>query len=147
MPRLVLGLKNLSKSHALIKDSPSNVSICFRYDTSDRAQCPPLPIEASERVSCPTGYVYDTSLFPSTAVTEMDMVCADNWISSFAQSLYMAGMLVGSFVFGVMADRWGRLFTLVVAVTVLAVAGSLSALLPASVPLFSTLRYLAMTCH
>ena len=120
---------------------------CFRFNTTDHTHCPPSGIDASTRVSCPSGYVYDTSLFPSTAVTEMDMVCSDNWISSFAQSLYMAGMLVGSFVFGVMADRWGRLFTLVVAVTVLAVAGSLSALLPASVPLFSTLRYLTMTCH
>ena len=53
----------------------------------------------------------------------------------------MAGMLVGSFVFGLMADRFGRLLTLVAAATVLAGAGTLSAILPASMPLFTTLRY------
>ena len=53
----------------------------------------------------------------------------------------MAGMLVGSFVFGLMADRFGRLLTLVASATVLAGAGTLSAILPASMPLFTTLRY------
>jgi len=118
----------------------------YKYNT-DKNTCPPSGLDHSARMDCPSGYVYDTSLFPSTAVTEINMVCSDNWMSNFAQSIYMAGMLVGSFVFGLMADRFGRLLTLVASATVLAGAGTLSAILPASMPLFTTLRFFSGMGH
>ena len=51
-------------------------------------------------------------MFSSTATIDLGMVCQDQWKKSFAQSLYMAGMLVGSFLFGTMADWTGRRITL-----------------------------------
>merc|ERR1712038_1339435 len=95
--------------------------------------CPPPDgqLRGAAEMSCPNGWVYDDTLFPLTAATEMNMVCANEWQNSFSQSMYMLGMLVGSFIFGILADMIGRRLTLVIGSVVLALSGSLSALLPA----------------
>ena len=67
---------------------------------------------SSTEVACQNGWVGDTEIFTSTATIDLGMVCKDQWKKSFAQSLYMAGMLVGSFCFGTMADWIGRRITL-----------------------------------
>ena len=113
----------------------------------DSDQCPPANIDKSKTTKCPDGWVYDDTLFPVTAATEMNMVCGDDWQNSFSQSMYMVGMLVGSFIFGFFADQYGRKLALVVSSALLAVSGSLSALLPATFPLFATLRLLSGMGH
>ena len=76
------------------------------------ATCQADQFSDSEVLACPNGWVGDTELFSSTATIDLGMVCQDQWKKSFAQSLYMAGMLVGSFLFGTMADWTGRRITL-----------------------------------
>ncbi len=96
-------------------------------------------------MSCgPSGWVFDQSLFPVTAVTDFVMVCGDDWKRSTAQSLYMFGMLVGSFAFGSFADHAGRRAALVTAAAMLAIAGTVCALLPANptvFPAFAAMRF------
>jgi len=70
-------------------------------------------------------WVYDHTLFPDTAVVAMDMVCKGEWKKSTAQSVYMAGMLIGSFTFGWIADQVGRKPTLMVSLVFLSFGGSL----------------------
>ncbi|XP_077677609.1 solute carrier family 22 member 6-A-like [Eretmochelys imbricata] len=57
---------------------------------------------------CVDGWTYDKSLFTYTIITEWDLVCESRTLQQMAQSLYMAGVLVGSAVFGGLADRFGR---------------------------------------
>ena len=66
----------------------------------------------TETEKCTHGWVADTGVFTSTATIDLGMVCDDQWKKSFAQSVYMAGMLVGSFAFGTMADWIGRKITM-----------------------------------
>ncbi|XP_069500850.1 solute carrier family 22 member 6-B-like isoform X2 [Ambystoma mexicanum] len=58
--------------------------------------------------ACHNGWEYDQSVFSSTIVTQWDLVCNRKSWKEFAQSIYMAGVLVGAFGFGALADRFGR---------------------------------------
>ncbi|XP_004596911.2 solute carrier family 22 member 20 isoform X2 [Ochotona princeps] len=77
--------------------------------------------------SCKEGWVYDRSVFPSTIVMEWDLVCEARTLRDLAQSIYMAGVLVGAAVFGGLADRLGRKAPLIWSYLQLAVSGAATA--------------------
>lgn len=54
-------------------------------------------------------WVYDNSFYKSSTVTEWDMVCTDSWMRATADALFMVGVMLGSIIFGDLADRYGRL--------------------------------------
>lgn len=51
---------------------------------------------------------HNYSVFDSTIVTEFDLVCGKKFLSSLSQSIVMIGIMFGSIIFGMMADRFGR---------------------------------------
>ncbi|XP_049745882.1 solute carrier family 22 member 12-like isoform X3 [Elephas maximus indicus] len=55
---------------------------------------------------CMDGWVYDRSTFTSTIVTQWDLVCDSQGLKPMAQSIYMAGILVGAAMCGYTSDRW-----------------------------------------
>ncbi|XP_004437616.1 PREDICTED: solute carrier family 22 member 12 isoform X2 [Ceratotherium simum simum] len=57
---------------------------------------------------CVDGWVYDLSTFTSTIVAEWDLVCDSQALRPIAQSIYLAGILVGAAVCGQASDRLGR---------------------------------------
>ncbi|XP_030828463.1 organic cation transporter protein [Strongylocentrotus purpuratus] len=61
---------------------------------------------------CDEGWVYDDSQYISTVVTDFDLVCERDDLNEIAQTVFYAGYLVGSLVFGALSDGIGRWWTL-----------------------------------
>ncbi|XP_008939248.1 PREDICTED: solute carrier family 22 member 6-B-like, partial [Merops nubicus] len=55
---------------------------------------------------CRDGWVYHHDVFTHTIITEWDLVCESKRLRQVAQSIYMAGILVGSGLIGVLSDKW-----------------------------------------
>ncbi|XP_070134312.1 organic cation transporter protein [Drosophila bipectinata] len=51
---------------------------------------------------------FDTSIFKSTIITEWNLVCNKQSLASLSQSIVMFGIMSGSMIFGMIADRCGR---------------------------------------
>ncbi|XP_069946237.1 organic cation transporter protein [Cherax quadricarinatus] len=91
-------------------------------------QCEP-DVFLNTTTSC-SQWVYDTSLFSATTVTEFDLTCGKAWLRPLAGSIYMTGMLVGAIVIGDLADRFGRKKGILMSALIQAVGGVISALSP-----------------
>ncbi|XP_078493967.1 organic cation transporter protein-like [Ciona intestinalis] len=74
-------------------------------------------------VVCDKGYHYDKAIFTETAVTEFNLICDRKYLGSLSTSLYYAGMMIGSILFGNFADMFGRKPTMVL--TFIGVLGSM----------------------
>ncbi|KAK2511330.1 solute carrier family 22 member 6-A [Columba guinea] len=79
---------------------------------------------------CPHGWDYDRSVYVATIVTEWDLVCGYRQLRQMAQSIYMAGVLVGALVLGGLSDRFGRKALLLWSYLQLGVMGTCTAFAP-----------------
>ena len=86
---------------------------------STSLQCP-----ASERCG-PSELLYDHSLVTSSVVQEFDLVCQRSYLKSVVNCLYMLGALVGSYLFGWISDKSGRMNSLIVACLTCSLSGCL----------------------
>lgn len=83
---------------------------CSMFKTSRTGSMLHMPCYgtvSNETVAC-TDYVFDDSEFLDTAVTEFHLVCGEKWQQSVISSVYMIGVLFGSFGFGLISDKYGR---------------------------------------
>uniref|UniRef100_A0A8C5R3Y5 Major facilitator superfamily (MFS) profile domain-containing protein n=1 Tax=Leptobrachium leishanense TaxID=445787 RepID=A0A8C5R3Y5_9ANUR len=75
---------------------------------------------------CEDGWVYDKTIFSST----WDLVCNFQKMKQIAQSIYMAGVLVGAVLLGGLSDRFGRKKLLIGSYLAMALFGTCVAFLP-----------------
>ncbi|CAL8297776.1 unnamed protein product [Lota lota] len=94
--------------------------------------------------SCENGWVYSNATFHSTTVTEWDLVCERGWLNSLGSSIYMSGLLVGSVLFGSMADRYGRRFAMLLSLAIQTVFGVAVAFAP-NFTVYVCLRFIVGT--
>ncbi|XP_038941497.1 solute carrier family 22 member 12 isoform X1 [Rattus norvegicus] len=90
---------------------------------------------------CEDGWVYDHSTFRSTIVTTWDLVCDSQALRPMAQSIFLAGILVGAAVCGHASDRFGRRRVLTWSYLLVSVSGTIAALMP-TFPLYCLFRFL-----
>ncbi|CAH1802524.1 unnamed protein product, partial [Owenia fusiformis] len=65
------------------------------------------PLNASKVESCET-WVYDTSVYETTVVSEWNLICEKQALRATTQSIFMVGRFIGSYLCGYLADRFGR---------------------------------------
>ncbi|MEQ2267942.1 hypothetical protein XENORESO_012730 [Xenotaenia resolanae] len=71
---------------------------------------------------------------------QWDLVCSKAGLNSLGSSIYMFGLLVGSVLFGAMADRYGRRFVLLLSIALQTVLGVAVAFAP-NFPVYVILRF------
>ncbi|XP_036620678.1 solute carrier family 22 member 12-like [Trichosurus vulpecula] len=91
---------------------------------------------------CLDGWVYDRSDFTSTIVSEWDMVCDWQFLRPMAQSIFMAGIMIGALICGPVSDRFGRMLVLSCCYLQLAITGTCCAFVP-NFSLYCCLRFLS----
>uniref|UniRef100_A0A3P8TIJ7 Solute carrier family 22 member 6 n=1 Tax=Amphiprion percula TaxID=161767 RepID=A0A3P8TIJ7_AMPPE len=64
--------------------------------------------QATSRVQCQNGWVYDNSTFKSTLATEWDLVCSRKGMNRATATFFFAGVMAGAPLFGFLSDRFGR---------------------------------------
>ncbi|XP_031443381.1 solute carrier family 22 member 4-like [Clupea harengus] len=57
---------------------------------------------------CLDGWVFSKERYVSTIVTEWNLVCEDAWKTPFTITVFFLGVLTGSFLSGIISDRYGR---------------------------------------
>ncbi|KAI8045773.1 organic cation transporter protein [Drosophila gunungcola] len=105
--------------------------VCVYYDVeySEEYLNGSLPRSSNATKSC-SRYVYDQSKYLNSAVTEWDMVCSRSLLSATSDSLFMLGVLLGSFIFGQMSDKLGRKPTFFASLVLQLIFGVLAAVAP-----------------
>ncbi|XP_075922303.1 solute carrier family 22 member 13-like [Petromyzon marinus] len=93
----------------------------------------------SSQEPCTNGWMYDTSQYSSTIVTEFDLVCERRWLNEMSQAMFMLGFLLGS-AGGPLSDRYGRKGLIVVAMVWHFICGLGSAFSP-NVALYIVFRF------
>ncbi|XP_053568753.1 solute carrier family 22 member 7 [Bombina bombina] len=58
--------------------------------------------------NCDQGYVFDTSTYTSTTVTQWDLVCEKKGLNQASATFFFIGLTVGSIISGYLSDRFGR---------------------------------------
>lgn len=89
-----------------------------------------------------TEHVFNTSVFTNTIQMEWDLVCSRQSLSNWSQTIFMFGILVGSLIFGVFADKVGRRMPLVVAVILQLLSGVATSFSP-NYWVFVVLRFIS----
>ncbi|XP_077402943.1 solute carrier family 22 member 4-like [Vanacampus margaritifer] len=99
-----------------VADGEPQMSGCRRYrldvlrNLSADGLLPVRDVNLSslEQEDCADGWVYDTDVYQSTVVSQYDLVCSQHWKQPLTSTIFFLGVLVGSFISGVISDRFGR---------------------------------------
>ncbi|XP_029561806.1 solute carrier family 22 member 13 isoform X2 [Salmo trutta] len=62
----------------------------------------------NQTTDCQNGWVYNNIVYEATIVTDFDLVCGKANVVGLALTVFMAGILLGSLLFGPFAESFGR---------------------------------------
>ncbi|XP_023954322.1 organic cation transporter protein-like [Bicyclus anynana] len=91
---------------------------------------PPAIYTCPSNSTCCERPVYDTTVFTRTIVTEWNLICGKSWLKDFTQTLFQFGVFIGSLLFGIASDRYGRKKALLVSAVLEMFTGIMAAFMP-----------------
>ncbi|KAI5631176.1 sugar transporter domain-containing protein [Phthorimaea operculella] len=80
--------------------------------------------------TCCENPVYNKTVFSRTLITEFHLICEKSWLKDFTQTLFQFGVLIGSILWGMASDRFGRRRTIIVCVILEVFCGLMASFLP-----------------
>ncbi|KAL2077662.1 hypothetical protein ACEWY4_027166 [Coilia grayii] len=83
------------------------LSRCRRYSEQEDSDA----AYRNDTEGCLDGWVFSEERYVSTIVTEWNLVCDEAWKAPFTLTVFIIGVLVGSFCSGILSDRYGRKIT------------------------------------
>ncbi|KAI9559821.1 hypothetical protein GHT06_013828 [Daphnia sinensis] len=117
------------------------IAQCYRYNiTLAYKQCDRNQSIHDTFLKKCSRWIYDTSVFRSTIVSDFELTCENEWKQTVASSLFMLGMLIGAVGIGYSGDTIGRRKTFTLNVFTLAIVTTASAFSPDWIT-FCTLRF------
>ncbi|XP_014667567.1 PREDICTED: solute carrier family 22 member 13-like [Priapulus caudatus] len=117
------------------EDEPWQAVTCNQYVNFSEA--------SNETIKCQDGYWYDDT-YGHTIVMEWDIVCDRSLLVQLSSTTFFAGKLVGALVIGVLADIFGRKWTLIVA-NLLFMASAIVQCFANSYIMFAVMRFFVAT--
>ncbi|CDW54331.1 organic cation transporter 1 [Trichuris trichiura] len=135
-----LHLTELQWKNMAIPLSDAGFSSCkqYEYEVSETI----VTINRSTELECSHGWTYDRSLYDETLVTEMGLVCGLDFWAPLSMIIFNSGSVVGSLLFGHIADRYGRKKALFLCVAMSSLLGFASSA-ATGVKTFTALRFFA----
>ncbi|CAF2083479.1 unnamed protein product [Rotaria magnacalcarata] len=128
IPKDILNRYIPSESQCRQYKSQISISECQRcYQNTNRSifnEGIERPLESCNR------FVFDRTYYQSTLVEEWSMVCNQVSLKSFVQTIFFFGYMIGSLVFGVLSDRYGRRPIMGISFCIISVASFICALAP-----------------
>ncbi|XP_060580502.1 organic cation transporter protein-like isoform X2 [Ruditapes philippinarum] len=79
----------------------------FHYKNESAAEAWMNETNGRTKIPC-NSWVYDKTVFTSTFVSQVDLVCDKQILTANAEMIFYGGMLFGSILSGLLADRYGR---------------------------------------
>ncbi|KAK6169539.1 hypothetical protein SNE40_020577 [Patella caerulea] len=132
--------QQLYVNHSIPRDTDGKWSSCKRYDVNLTQITERSLVHVNATQEDCNSWVYDTSVFIDTFMTEQNIVCQYTIYRSHANMIMMAGRFVGSLGFGVFADLLGRKVALMVGL-VLQIAVSFATAFAPNFTVFMVCRF------
>ncbi|KAK6633937.1 hypothetical protein RUM44_004544 [Polyplax serrata] len=104
-------------------------SMCKMYDANYTEDYFKGNVPANNTKECDK-WIFDKSKYKSSSVIEFLLVCDRAWLRATADSLFMTGVLIGSYIFGDLSDRFGRRPTFFISLVLQLASGLLAAIAP-----------------
>ncbi|KAH9504410.1 hypothetical protein Btru_063541 [Bulinus truncatus] len=123
-------------SKGVLESIPSSDLSCYQYisetlEGQNLEQADHFFPNASYRLmSCQDKYEFSKSVYIETIVSEFQLVCDKKFWVQLLQSIFFAGGLAGSVIFGQISDRYGRKTSFLSAFLVLFISGTVASFAP-----------------
>ncbi|XP_060789238.1 solute carrier family 22 member 7-like isoform X3 [Neoarius graeffei] len=92
-------------------------------------------------VPCQSGWVYDSSKFKSTLVSQFDLVCNTKGLTKAAATMFFIGVMFGAVFYGVLCDKYGRK-TILLVCYISTIIFSVASAVSTSFIMFAAFRFL-----